>query len=198
MSTTFISIDVATKSLAIGVYRTMPIDHSRVCEPNYLCSIVEPIAMNVYDINNGAKVKDTSITAKSLSLKRTLHDLDQSIQPMIEGHDIKVLIEYQMNANHLSNAILNMIVYHYVDRYPVEIIKPALKNTIALGPNLALSDFLASATSNYKANKEHSRQNMLYLLDTIGRRDMIIGIKKCNQDDIADTLCQMIAYMLRH
>lgn len=190
MSSTYISIDVATKSLAIGVYQVS--DNS----PD-ICERIIPIAMNVYDINNGAKVKDTSIATKAISLKRTLRDLDESVKDIIKADNVTVLIEYQMNANHLSNAILNMIVYHYADRFPVEIIKPSWKNTIALAPHLVLSEFLAKASSNYKANKEHTRQNMIYLLDQTGRMDMIKTIKKCNQDDIADTLCQMIAYVQR-
>ncbi len=190
MSCTYISIDVATKSLAIGVYQVS--DNSLD-----ISARITPIVMNVYDINNGAKVKETSITTKAVYLKRTLQDLDESVKDIIQTDNVTVLIEYQMNANHLSNAILNMIVYHYADRFPVEIIKPSWKNTIALAPHLVLSEFLARASSNYKANKEHTRQNMLYLLEQTGRMDMIKNIKKCNQDDIADTLCQMIAFIQR-
>lgn len=195
---TFISVDVATKSLAVGVYQLPPLDKGKVEDGDYICSMVNPLLMKVYDINSGAKVKDTTIHHKAVALKQTLTEVDDTICDWIADADVTVLIEYQMNANHLSNAIFNMILYHYAGRYPVEVIKPSWKNTIALHSTLTLSEFLAKASSNYKANKEHTRQNMLYLLEKIDRLDMIKCIKKSNQDDISDTLCQMIAYAIKN
>lgn len=187
---TYISIDVATKSLAIGIYAVSPIDKQRVADGDYVCSCIAPVLMDVFDIGGGLKVKDTSIVSKSQELKRVLQLIDRAVPP----GDALVLIEYQMNANHLSNAILNMIVYHYAGVYPVEIIKPTWKNTIALHPDLTLASSLAKSSSNYRANKAHTRDNMIYLLTRIGRIDVLKKIKKANHDDIADTLCQMIAH----
>jgi len=200
-STTYISIDVATKSLAIGVYRMKPfrdiakVDTSDPVKLNqHLNSIINPIMMKVIDLIDGAHVKDVTIADKAVALKRTLIAIDDDIKEEIERDNVVVLIEYQMNANHGSNAIFNMIMYHYADRYPIQTIKPSWKNTIAFHPMLTLSTFLGCCSSNYKANKEHCRSNMIYLLTMIERMDMIKGIKKSNQDDIADTLMQCIAY----
>lgn len=205
--TNYISIDVATKSLAIGLYRMRSFTNmlnfanlpSKIDELNsYLDSIVQPLSMNVYDINNGARVKDTSVSTKAASLKKTLNEFDTAIKQHL-SNDMKtiVLIEYQMNANHLSNAIFNMIVYHYSDKYDIQVMKPSWKNTIALHPKLTLSEFLGRASSNYKANKDHTKWNMIFLLTVLDKIDMIDHIKNANRDDIADTLCQALAFHMK-
>lgn len=199
--TTYISIDVATRSLAIGVYRMksfLDLSKNVPADPfemnAYLDSLVVPLHMHVYDINDGAKVKETSIASKAIALKSTLTKLDQLIEKDIVGENVMVLIEYQMNANHGANAIYNMLIFHYAGRYPIEIMKPSWKNTIALHPQLTLSAFLATASSNYKANKAHTRANMTFFLTMTDRLDMIKDIKKANHDDIADTFMQALAF----
>ena len=200
-STTYISIDVAVRSLAVGVYRMKSfrsIDSYKNDDPatmnDNLNSIVEPIMMKVIDINDGTKTKDTSIIEKAEALKLTLQAIDEEVKDSIQSDNVIVLIEYQMSQNHGANAIFNMIVYHYAGRYPIEIMKPAFKNSIALHPSLTLSSFLAKCSSNYQANKQHTRFNMLYLLTMTDRMDIISTIKNKNQDDIADTLCQALAF----
>lgn len=194
---TYISIDVATRSLAIGVYRMRSFVNLSDRAPSdpialneYLDSLVVPLSMGVYDINDGAKVKETSGVSKAAALKAVLTNLDAAIV----DSNVTVLVEYQMNANHTANAIFNMILYHYAGRYPVEVIKPSWKNTLALHPQLTLSAFLATCSSNYKANKSHSRANMLFFLTMIDRMELLADIKKANYDDIADTLMQALAY----
>lgn len=91
-----------------------------------------------------------------------------------------------------------MIVYHYAGRYPIESIKPSLKNSIAFHPLLTLSQFLGSASNNYQANKRHTHYNMMYLFTMIDRMEMIKDIKNKNRDDIADTLMQAIAFHTKH
>lgn len=200
MTTTYISIDVATRSLAIGVYRMKSFrsmdkyKHSDPCvlEDN-LNSIVHPIMMKVFDINEGEKTKDTTIDRKAEALKRVLNNVDEKIKGKVSENEIIVIIEYQLNANVGSNAIFNMIVYHYSGRYPIEVIPPTWKNTICLHPSLSHSEFLGRSSSNYKANKDHCKYNMLYLLTMTHRMDAIEGIKNKNLDDIADSLCQALA-----
>lgn len=199
MTTTYISIDVATRSLALGAYTMKSFNRfDRMDDPvrfnEYMNSIIVPIKMDVVDINAGQKTKETSICDKATALKEALCSFDLSIENQISENNVHVLIEYQMNANHMSNAIFNMILYHYSGKYPIDIVKPSWKNTIALHPKLGLSNFLATSSSNYNANKMHTRCNMLYLLTMIDRLDAINHIAKKNQDDIADTLMQAIAF----
>ncbi|POM68737.1 Polyprotein [Phytophthora palmivora] len=157
-----------------------------------LNSIVQPLVMRVVDINHGAKTRDTSITEKAVALKKTLTATDAEIKDAIANDRVVTLIEYQMNANHGSNAIFNMIMYHFAGSYPVEVVKPSWKNTIALHPQLSLAIFLGMSSSNYIANKRHTKFNMIYLLTATDQMHMIDGIANKNEDDIADTLCKGI------
>jgi len=199
--TTYISIDVATKSLAIGLYKFRSFNNIVANAPSddviaaneYCNDTIQILSMHVFDINNGIKTKDTSISTKAKSLKCVLKQFDNEVDRCDESN-IVVLIEYQMNANHMSNAIFNMLVYHYSDKYPIHVVKPSLKNTIALHPKFVLAEFLAVSSNNYKANKEHTKYNMLYLLTVLDNMHMIKDIKKKNYDDIADTLCQALAW----
>lgn len=172
---TYLSIDVATKSLAIGIYTIGKLDKTNIKDADYIRSQIHPHLMKVFDINDGQKVKDTTIISKSQSLKLVLNEIDTNLTPF---ETVNVLIEYQMNANHLSNAILNMIVYHYANTYPICIIKPTWKNTIAFREDLTLSTFLSKYSSNYSANKAHTRENMLHFLSSINKLDLIKDIKK--------------------
>lgn len=178
---TIISIDVATKSLAIGVYTV------NLKEQNVDSRII-PVSMCVYDLTKNIKTEVT-IRDKAAELKNVLTSLDHLLPD-----DTTVLIEYQMNANQKSNAIYNMIIYHYC-KYEIVIMKPALKNQITLRDDLPLARFLGLASNNYQANKNHSKFNFLYFIHLFEHKDKIAHIKNKNLDDIADTFMQMCAYL---
>jgi hypothetical protein len=203
-TTTYISIDVATRSLAIGVYRMKPfapmdsyMDADPVIMNDNLNGIITPILMDVFDINDGAKTKETSAEAKAISLKRVLESVDSDIAASLVGQDVVILVEYQMNSNYVSNSVFNMIVMFYAGRYPIEVIPPSWKNTICVHPLLSHSRFLGYCASNYSANKNHCKYSMIYLLTLTDHAHMIQNIKKKNHDDIADTLCQALARHLK-
>jgi hypothetical protein len=198
--TTYISIDVATRSLAIGVYHMKSftqMDDYKSEDPltmdENMNSIIQPILMNVFDINDGAKTKDTTAAFKAVALKKVLESVDSDIADAITGRDVVVVVEYQMNSNYVANSIFNMIVMFYAGRYSIEVIPPSWKNTICIHPELSHSKFLGYCSTNYSANKNHCKYSMLYLLTMIDRMDLIKDIKKSNHDDIADTLCQALA-----
>ncbi len=180
--TTYLSIDVATKSLALGIYK---IDASADTD-----QIIIPIAMQVHDMNPNKLAKTMSVGEKAASLKRILNTFDEHIP----SGEFVVLIEYQMNANHMSNAIFNMIVYHYATRAPIHTVYPAQKNTICLHPKLTLAHFLGTASTNYAANKNHCKFNFLYFIVLFEHGDKIKHIKQKNLDDIADTFMQCLAF----
>jgi hypothetical protein len=162
-----------------------------------LNGIVTPILMDVFDINDGAKTKETSAEAKAISLKRVLESVDSDIAASLVDQDVVVLVEYQMNSNYVSNSVFNMIVMFYAGRYPIEVIPPSWKNTICVHPLLSHSRFLGYCASNYSANKNHCKYSMIYLLTLTDHMDMIQSIRKKNHDDIADTLCQALARHLK-
>ena len=203
--TTYISIDVATKSLAIGIYsmnlnlktKSNINDHENISfieRMHKIDTLIVPLFVNVFDIAKGKNAKDTNIFDKAGSLKEVLTSIDSMMKSLLVESNIIVLVEYQMNANHLSNSIYNMIIYHYSNVYPIHIMMPAKKNKIYLHPILKLSTFLGYSSSNYKANKEHAKYNFLYFMILFNHEKMLIDIKKNNLDDIADTFMQMIAF----
>ena len=198
--TTYLSIDVATKSLAIGLYciTDLNIDQETKSKSELDCvndlnERIAPLILNVFDLNKSKKSKDMTIDEKACALKLVLIDFDKHLP-----HNFIVLIEYQMNANHMSNAIFNMIVYHYAGRAAIHTVFPSLKNSISMNNKLKLSDFLASASSNYSANKNHCKYNFLYFMFLFRHEHLIKDIKQKNIDDIADTFMQCVAFHLRN
>lgn len=190
----YLSIDVATKSLAMGLYevnlksipKEIPNDESG------LDRIIQVIHLEVINLTEHLSAKKISIHEKAIALKKALTRFDTFIP---EGASYQVIIEYQMNANHMSNAIFNMIAYHYADVAPVHTVYPSLKNTIYLHPKLKLSDFMANATNNYLANKNHSKWNFLYFMLLFEYKEKLKYIKPSNYDDIADTFMQCLAFV---
>lgn len=182
--TIYLSIDVATKSLAIGLYKINSIDYDN------LNDFITPIAMNVYDLDPTKTAKEMNINDKAIALKKILTEFDEHIN----NNKIIVLIEYQMNANYMSNSIYNMIIYHYAGRADIHTVFPSLKNSIYMHKNLKLSSFLATANTNYAANKDHCKYNFLYFIFIFGYADMIKHIKQKNLDDISDTFMQCLAF----
>lgn len=187
--TIYLSIDVATKSLAIGIYKINRVDLSTEETINH---IVEPIFMNVFDLADGKAAKSITIDDKARALKAVLDEVDTYL-----SEPYTTLIEYQMNANHQSNAVYNMLIYHYAHKSSIHTIKPSLKNTLYSHQQLKLSDFLASSSSNYLANKNHCKWNFVYFMILFGHQDKIEHIAQKNLDDIADTFMQCLAWHKR-
>lgn len=188
--TTYLSIDVATKSLAIGIYRINPVGDLEQLAEGAIDSLIQPLALGVFDLCPGGSARSISTADKAAALKKILSAFDENIP----SGEFRVLIEYQMNANHLSNAIFNMITYHYAGRAPIHTVYPSAKNAIHLHPQLKLSSFLADASSNYSANKAHCKFNFLYFMALFGHSSHLIGIRQKNLDDIADTFMQCLAF----
>ncbi len=189
MTTTYLSIDVATKSLAIGIYE---INVDNIDENIDL--FIKPVIMNIHDLNPEKNAKDMNIDDKAKSLKKILNNYDQYIKENVE---VNVLIEYQMNANYMSNAIYNMIIYHYANLAKIHVVHPTLKNSIYFNKNLKHSDFLATANNNYSANKNHCKYNFLYFMFIFDHSDKLKHIKQKNLDDVADTFMQCVAFHKR-
>lgn len=187
MVNTYLSIDVATKSLALGIYT---IDSSSENVDNRIV----PIALNVVDLNPEKKSKEMKVHEKAILLKKVLSTFDAHIP---NDSIFEVLIEYQMNANHMSNAIFNMIAYHYAGRAVVHTVFPSLKNSIHFHSNLSHSKILGMSSANYVANKNHCKYNFMYFMIMFGHTEMCTHIKSKNLDDIADTFMQCVAFHYR-
>ena len=69
------------------------------------------------------------------------------------------------------------------------------KNKIYFNKELQHSRFIQKYNNNYIANKNHTKQNFLYLLNKYNLEYIIKKIKKKNLDDLADSFMQIIAYI---
>ena len=160
--------------------------------------------LNVIDLIPGKTVKRSDIQEISKSLYNYLNTV---IDPIIEKYnkdnnkdDWIFLLEYQMGPNIQSNSISSQIIYHLSKyTYPIELIGPTLKNKIMIGGvDASYSNFLETHTTNYAANKSHSRYNFLKLIKDLKKESMVKNIKKKHIDDIGDSVIQGLAYMIKY
>lgn len=81
----------------------------------------------------------------------------------------------------------------------IQLIGPSLKNKVYIGGEDAKhSKFIEKYTTNYAANKNHTKYNLMRLLEYLNQQDIIKNIKKKNIDDIADSIIMSLAYILKH
>jgi hypothetical protein len=187
-------------------------------------SCLQLLYCDVFDLLPGKKVKETTSMLRSSRLKGCLNLIDMMCKAKSTNRIDKVLVEYQMNANDKSREVCSKIIQHYVRpdynidsfadcnkdyikkfmlnvekddiKYPeVIIVKPAVKNTIHLSDDLAYGNFIAKYRSNYTANKNHCKENFLYWTVIFKQSAKIIGIKKKNLDDIADSFMMALAWI---
>lgn len=158
--------------------------------------------LDVIDLIPNNKVTDVSIVDRTKKLYDYLNNtLDNILQSLdINNNEWLFLIEYQMGQNQKSNIISSQLIYHLSKyNHPLEIIGPSLKNKIVIGGSDGhYSNFIESHTTNYAANKSHSRYNFLTLIKRNNLEDSIKHIKKKNIDDIADAVLQGLSYVIKY
>lgn len=207
----YLSFDPANKSLAVGLYYINPdwqsnykyifnnltIDNLEQSN-NDLDQLIQILYLDVIDMMPNRKVEDVSLIERSLLLKQTLTRINTKISEFNIDSIINVCIEYQLNLNNKSLAVYSQLIYEYSDinKYKIKCIKPSMKNSITINKDLNYSNYISKYTTNYKANKIHSKDNFLYFIKTFGLNDKIKTIKKKNLDDIADTFTQMMSTII--
>lgn len=205
----YLSFDPANKSLAIGLYKIdndwrskyrlifENLNINNLEESNeQLDNLIQILYVDVIDMMPGKNVKDTNLIERSLLLKQTLENINNKIKHI--GEIINVCIEYQLNLNDKSRCVYSQLIYEYSNpnKYKINCIKPSLKNSITINKNMPYSNYISKYSSNYKANKIHSKDNFLYFIKIFKLEDKIKHIKKKNLDDISDTFTQIIAYII--
>jgi hypothetical protein len=157
--------------------------------------------LEVKDLIPNQKIKDTNIIERTVKLQEYLAHIDTLLPN--DPAQCKVLIEYQMGPNDKSRTISSQIMYHFAKYTPqgldIQLVGPTLKNKIFLlnDPNSIYSRFVEKYTTNYAANKNHSKYNFLKIIDIYGYHRLIKNIPKKNIDDIADSALMSIAIALR-
>jgi hypothetical protein len=192
-----LSFDCANRSLAV-CFMSVALDTIKSCDKNIVTnSPVKIHILRVFDLTKGEKMDTVRRTSL---LKECLNNVDD----LIVASDIKpdrVLVEYQMSVNDKSRCVSNGILYHYsgVPGATVSLVGPTLKNKISFSTDESLDHgtFMAKYASKYTSNKNHSKENFLYWLNTRGLIDLIQknNIAKKNIDDIADAFMQIWGWL---
>ena len=112
-------------------------------------------------------------------------------------NQILLLIELQPSFNDKSRTTFNQIVYEFSsnEMFKIKIINPMYKNLISFTKELQHYNFIKKYSNNYLANKNHTKENFLFFINTFNMKYLIQNIKKKNYDDIADSFMQIIAYI---
>ena len=163
--------------------------------------------IELYNLLGDKQIKDVPFVEKMRFLKVALNKVSASANftGKISGStaasaDItslpKILVEYQMSANFKSHDIFTGIIYHFAEN-DVQVIGPSLKQKIAFGSDGRYSHFLKKYSSNYAANKAHSKFNVVEWLTVFNQIDMIKNIKQSNLDDVGDAVLMTIAHIFK-
>lgn len=160
--------------------------------------------LEVCDVIPGKKISETNSIDRAYGLFVKLNKLCIQFGKKWLNSDVHILIEYQMGPNKKSGEVSSQLIYHFLQYVPPEnihIIGPSLKNKLYY-----LDDF--KSTHNYyihkyvklyDANKAHTnylfhRLIEIYKLNSEKQKRLEL-IKKKNYNDIADAVCQAIAWI---
>jgi hypothetical protein len=194
-----LSFDCANRSLAVCFMsiNLNTIDELDVHNDTRITNHTKIHMLKVFDLTRGEKMDTVHRTAL---LKECLNGVDQLIITSGVRPD-QVLVEYQMSVNDKSRCVSNGILYHYscVPGVSVSLVGPTLKNKICFSEDetLEYGTFIEKYASKYTANKNHSKANFLYWLDTHNLTNLVRknNIEKKNIDDIADAFMQIWGWL---
>lgn len=179
-----VGIDSGIKSLAISVIR---INNEKE---------IKLLHVSVHDLLENKTTKKMKLIDNitiARKLKNELQILEEKIEDISNNNEeINVLIEFQLGLNIKSKSIASYCIYHFCDKYNVEIIFPGLKTKYSFKQELDLGTFIKKYSTNYHAQKMCSKNNFLFWIERNKKIGMLKNIKKKNIDDIAD------AFMMCH
>jgi hypothetical protein len=166
----------------------------------------------VTDILNGQLVSNVSEIDRIKCLHKFLTSgpVSQTAIAKLDQDGIHThcFIEHQPSkigskTNNKSTAVSHNIAFYYIDQHPI-LVNPKLKNKLALHRDLNFDAFVtkykhlkSNKDAIYKARKEHSKANLLYLAEVF-ELDIIQGISKSCLDDLADATLQVLAYLVEN
>jgi hypothetical protein len=130
---------------------------------------------------------DTTTLERSIALKTYLDNFT-------DNYDL-VLIEYQMNANDKSREISHFLTYHF-NKFKVETIFAGLKNNIHFNTH-HISTFYAKYSNAEYARKKHTIALSDYFCSEMKIDTGVVGegVRNQKEDDFADALMQVLAYL---
>jgi hypothetical protein len=154
--------------------------------------------IEVSDLIPGKKIFETSNIERSYRLYLKLNKLCQNINKkwLTKSH---ILIEYQMGQNKKTNEIVSQIIYHFLKYLPyqnIHIIGPSLKNKLYyFDDKKSIHNYYINKYNKlYTANKAHTTYIFKKIIQIYKLNNLKL-IKKSNYSDIADAICQAIAWV---
>jgi hypothetical protein len=115
------------------------------------------------------------------------------VQASEDANRLHVVVEYQLGDNAPARAVANALVTLFADD-DVVLVGASLKNTIALGPGLALGDFIPKYTKLYTANKNHARANFDRVLELFP--NALKPVNAAGRGHIADSFMQILGMLV--
>jgi hypothetical protein len=176
----YLSFDIALKSLA---YTLLYMGNN----PNDLSSF-RVLDWNVVDLCPDFKKSELNTIEK---IRKTKKFIINKIIPLITPlKDIEILLEYQMQS---TTNIIYVVIATLLSDYIIHDIKPIMKNKIEYNDAKCKIDYhLKKYSNNYSANKQHSVECMMYIVNLFELKLPKISHKRYN--DLADSFNQIIAY----
>jgi len=170
----------------------------------FLSNFIKYLGSGVENLLGDRKVRDTSdsFRASALHAFLTTHPLISTTAADFTG-GTKVIIEHQPSKigtkiNSAATAVAMQLLFYYI-RYEPILISPKLKNNLSLSDSLTLDHFTKGLKKNrYRACKNHSRENFIYLLSVFDLSHISDGILRKNMDDLADSTMQILAYTVKN
>jgi hypothetical protein len=186
----------------------------------FLSNFIRFHSAGVKDVLDGKLVSETDEVERTKCLHKFLRASPVSLEKIEYRSDaddgvtnvpVNVIIEHQpskigMKTNNKSTMVGHQLLFYYVNigvNGPI-LISPKLKNNISLDEGLRYEGFLAAQTRRnhkdavYAARKQHSKESMLHLLKVFNQEHILEGVPKSCFDDLADSIMQVIAYLVEN
>ena len=189
----YISIDCATKSLAISI-----VEYNNKC-------------INLENINTLGNLKIIKTLTKDLipgKLNKDINEIERvsvlckyindELIPYIDNCDlpILVLIEKQISTTPTYIIYITLMTIFVQKNIKVDIISATRKNQLVIGDE-KIGKYLKQCSNSYLANKLHSK-NMVELIKPYLSDNHKIEYDKKMVNDWSDTISQLIAYILHN
>lgn len=191
---TFLSWDCAHKSLAYSYIRV-----NVEADKNNANDYIQVISMSVVDLLPGKKMADTDDMERIRALKKFLCEgpvatIEPGTTVLIERQPVG---KFAPAANTLSTSVANCLAFYYAD-HDVKFVSPTKKNKVHFNHENAPASYEtyeAKYKKKYDANKQHSKDNFLFVSRTFGLEPHWRHVDKACLDDLADSFMQILGYL---
>ena len=184
----FISIDVATKSLAVSVvdYNEKSLD---LCDKNTFKNIN---IVKTYTVNLAPGILNAAIDEVD-RVSRVRNFFADEVTKYFNDNTI-ILLEKQIATTPSYICYITLIALSLDKGLKVKTIAATRKNQLAIGDEV-IGKYLRESHNSYTANKLHSKALVALIRPYLGNTDNIVIDQKM-VIDWSDTISQLIAYII--